>query len=257
MTTQYSLDQINDILAYTDACFGDPDGESNDWIVHEIQSEYIHTDVKIYNADEQRRTFVTCGMSARNMSSPDEMPCRTELVMHASPQLDNTKDGLLAAKELTRMSKFPFRNDTWFGEGHTINLSPAFHERFGFDAVVFADILDPYELNGVGEVRFLNIVPIYNEELEWIKKNNPFTFLDILYMHVGDTMFNIDSRREPLIPDVDETEWDLMRSLNITKNALLRLKEYLEKLEKCGEDIDYDRIGEWISQHGEPLEPEE
>lgn len=49
------------------------------------------------------------------MNAPVESFERIELVMNASQDVDI----IVPLREIVRLSKYPFRNDTWLGMGHT------------------------------------------------------------------------------------------------------------------------------------------
>ena len=127
-------------------------------IVHEIVSEYVHTDVAIVH-DEEETTFVTFGVGAREMDAPEGMYKKFEMAMSASKETLTDKQTLLIANELVKISKFPFRNKTWLGPFHTINTSEEFSKEFGFQYFLF-DVLGEYE----NSVVVLKCIPIYEDE---------------------------------------------------------------------------------------------
>ena len=127
-------------------------------IVHEIVSEYVHTDVAIVH-DEDETTFVTFGVGAREMDAPEGMYKRFEIAMSASKETLTDKQILLIANELVKISKFPFRNKTWLGPFHTINASEEFSKEFGFHYFLF-DVLGEYE----DSVVVLKCIPVYEGE---------------------------------------------------------------------------------------------
>ncbi len=84
---EYTSPQRDSVCDYLREQFGESE---NGFITHEINSEYVHTDVlRIDN--EEGKVFVTFGLRARKMRIPvpqlkDEQ--RTELVMYSSPDMD-------------------------------------------------------------------------------------------------------------------------------------------------------------------------
>ena len=46
-------------------------GSHYDFIVHEITSEYVHTDAFIIKTPTGEKQFITCGMGAREMNTPN------------------------------------------------------------------------------------------------------------------------------------------------------------------------------------------
>ena len=131
-------------------------------IVHEIVSEYVHSDVAIVN-DEDETTFVTFGVGAREMNAPEGMYKRFEISMSASKDTLTDKQTFLIANELVKISKFPFRNNTWLGPFHTINASEEFIKEFGFKYFIF-DVLSEYD----NSVVILKCIPVYESEYEAI-----------------------------------------------------------------------------------------
>lgn len=194
----YTMEQMEEILQFIRETFG----EGGEYETHEVSSQYVHTDVAIIASEGEGRTFVTFGMGARSMHSPLAEWERTELVMFASDGLAPlTREGMAVAEELTRLSKFPFREDTWFGPGHTIDASETFRETFGYDSFLFfAPGIDTH-LTDVGNVQFLIAVPIYQAEREWIMEHDSFTFLEALLELPEEDLFCADVRRESLLPD--------------------------------------------------------
>ena len=71
------------------------------------------------------------------------------------------KQTFLIANELIKISKFPFRNNTWLGPFHTINASEEFIKEFGFKYFIF-DVLSEYD----NSVVILKCIPIYESEYE-------------------------------------------------------------------------------------------
>lgn len=194
----YTPEQMEEILHFIRETFG----EGGKYNAHEVSSKYVHTDVAIIAPEGEGRTFVTFGMGARPMNSPFAEWERTELVMFASDGLDLlTKEGIAVAQELTGLSKYPFREDTWFGPGHTIDASEAFRETFGYDSFLFFGPGIDTHLTDVGNVKFLIAIPIYREEREWIMEHDSFTFLEALLELPEEDLFCADVRRESLISD--------------------------------------------------------
>ncbi len=226
-------------------------GES-ELISHELESEYIHTDTALIAPEEQTRTCVTFGMGARKMNSPTDVS-RIELAISASPEMDLTaQDGFLLAGEITHISKYPFREDTWLEAGHTINASEDFKKRFGYAYFAFWDLGLSFRPTGIPEeVHFLALVPIYAEEREWIVENNTLAFLYHLYDTYGDGMFQADRPRQVCIPDWDEDEQNaqlLMRFLGLNEETLAALLERMEEAEENGEEVTYEQLGMWVQE---------
>lgn len=170
------------------------------FVAHEIKSEYVHTDTIVLGTKSSEKVFATFGVSARAQYAPFTELERIELVMWSSPKLKKKEDNALVCSELCRISKYPFKNNTWFGPGHTLPLSKSMKERFGYDYYVFYGPILHCELENIGIVSFLMLIPIYEDECEWIVKNNSFDFLEAYIEKKGELHTNIDKNREHFIP---------------------------------------------------------
>ena len=196
----YTPKQMEEIIGFIEENFGE-----GEFIAHERESEYVHTDVNISD-DGEMKNFVTFGMGAGRMNAPVEPFERIELIMNASQDVDIT----IPLGEIVRLSKFPFRNDTWLGIGHTLSFTDHFKNAFGYEYILLAPsslFFSPKDTtNGVKSVVFLNVIPIYKDEREWIVENNSFVYLDLLYNKFGDDMFKVDVKREHYIPTDEEVD---------------------------------------------------
>ena len=199
----YTPEQMNEIVEFISQKY-----EGDGYIAHETNSEYVHTDVNI-SADGEMRKFVTFGMGAAKMNSPFEEFTRIELVMSSSLDTDVTsRNGCELLSGLIDLSKYPFRNDTWFGWGHTVDVSKRFADIFGYEFVLLAPtsrVFSPNDTtNDVKNVMFLEIIPIYADEREWIVKNNSFIYLALLNIKFGNKMCLVDVKREHYIPSEED-----------------------------------------------------
>ena len=164
----YGEDAMNEVCGFLDEEFGG-DGAGG-MIAHELVSEYVHTDVGVYESEEGIRTFATFGMGARETNSPLREFRRVELLLTAAPKEEDEPEinTRILCSELQHLSKFPFKENTWFGPGHTVNASETFRETFGYSFFFFLQYHHSLEVKRVGEVRFLLAIPIYEDEREWI-----------------------------------------------------------------------------------------
>lgn len=201
---EYSPSQMDDVMDFIEKKFGCGGKRPNDgFLSHELTSEYVHTDV-VMTENEYYKHFVTCGMGARQMCDwmimMDEELKRLEILFVLSPDCKlSDKDKFLLCGELTRITKYPFANDTCFGPGHTINASKEFKERFGYDYFLFYVPVEKINVYGVGDVHFIPLIPIYEEEREWMVNNNS---IEWLYKSIEaiDEIVLIDKQREKFIP---------------------------------------------------------
>ena len=199
----YTSEQIDNVMDFIEEKFGSS-GKRKGLISHEITSEYIHTDIAITrNKDYQH--FVTCGMGAREMSNwmimAEEELKRLELFFILSRKYKlSEKDKLILCAELTRITKYPFRNNTFFGPGHTIDASKEFKERFGYSYFLFFVPVEKMYVENIGDVHFIPLIPIYEEEREWMVKNDSFEWL-LGAVETLDDILKIDNKREVFIPN--------------------------------------------------------
>ena len=122
-------------------------GKGGGYIAHELKSEYVHTDTMLIESKNADRTFVTFGMGARKMNTPNNAK-RCELVMYSTKNIaTESKESFIISGELARISKFPFREDTWLGTGHTMDASEEFKETFGYDFFAFKKLSLSAKLN--------------------------------------------------------------------------------------------------------------
>ena len=68
-------------------------------------------------------------------------------------------DVIAPLRDLVRLSKYLFRNETWLGMGHTLNFTDDFKKAFGSECVLLAPsslVFSPRDTtNGVRNVVFL------------------------------------------------------------------------------------------------------
>lgn len=204
MPCRYSDKQMEQVMEFIREEFGYDaiDG----YLIHEITSEYVHTDVLMTQNDNYTH-LVTCGMGAREMcqwaiDADCEELRRLELVFCLPPDKKWTEHEIkVLSGELVRLSKFPFREDTFFAPGHTINASKVFKEMFGFDSFLFFLPVAKVDVKGAGDVYFLVVIPVYAEEQAWMEENNSLQY--IYEMPNVDEMAKIQER-EIFIPNKEK-----------------------------------------------------
>ena len=207
----YTEDEMEEITEFIEESFG-----KGEYVIHELKSEYVHTDISVcFNG--QVRNFVTFGMSAATMNAPLPLYERIELVMHTTAEFNSLSSNCKTLQnELCGLSKLPFLNNTWIGIGHTIGASNKFKSTFGYDAFLLAptDVKfkfsedDEYE----SEVLFLNVIPIYDDERKWMIENDSFAYIDMLYRKFDKEIYVVDKEREHYIPkDSEYDEFKLLK----------------------------------------------
>lgn len=193
----YTPEQLIEIQNYIAANFG---SNETDYIAREIESNYIHTDVLIIDNKNDLKVFASMGMGARAMNTPDNDFNNIELMCFASQDLDvSSEETLLIANAIVRTTKFPFSDNTWFGPGHTINVSDDFKEQFGYDYFLFLYSGFTTVISGIGNVNYLILIPLYSEERDWIVKNGSTVFLEKLLANLGYDALIINKSRNKIL----------------------------------------------------------
>ena len=67
LPAMYTPEQLLEIQNFIKANFG---SNETDYIAHEMESEYVHTDVLIVDNQVDLKVFASIGMGAREMNSP-------------------------------------------------------------------------------------------------------------------------------------------------------------------------------------------
>lgn len=230
----YTSKQVDEITNALDEKYN----TTSEFIAHEITSEYVHTDIYIGNVAEDERVYATFGMGARKTASPLETYQRIELVMFSSRDFDiKSKESRILDSQLVALSKYPFENDTWFGPGHTINANDDFKEMFGYDSFLFATDGLPYELSDIGTITPLMVIPVYQDEVDWMINNNSMEFLE---QFCKSDHFNalVNRERPHFLPDNlecddgEETNIDVLMSLfGLTEEQAIALEKELDTIE--------------------------
>ena len=202
---QYTPSQMDDVMDFIEEKFGGGGKRLADGLLtHEITSEYVHTDVVITGNDDYQH-IVTCGMGARQMNDwmimMDEELKRIEILFVLSPEYNlSIEDNMLLCNELTRITKYPFRENSYFGPGHTINVSKEFKERVGYDYFLFYLPVEKMNLYRIGDIYFIPLIPIYEKERDWMVENNSFEWLYAMKEDIEEAIL-IDNGRKEFIPN--------------------------------------------------------
>ena len=245
----YTDKQLQKMEEFVEQQFG-----PNYYVAHEIESEYVHTDTLFIRNAKDEKFFVSCGMGAREMNAPDGFK-RCEIVMSAREDfVFASEKGVILAAELARISKFPFRKDTWLGTGHTLDASEKFKKAFGYDYFAFIKLPLSTRLPETDDrINFLMLVPIYEEEREWCVKNHTLAFLDKLHEKHGGMEYYADYKRDLFIPDSSDEEeiadYNVMSALGIDRPTFEKLCEFFEEQEQKGIEVTYDMIGKWVEEN--------
>ena len=166
-------------------------------VFHELVSPDIHVDICVVPPSEERDyyTLVTMGMGAHRMNVPEELAEykleRAELAIALPPdwKLDegSMKDErwYWPFRLLKVLARLPISSDTWLGFGHTMGKQSPFAEN---TALCGALLVGPQDivwnggevctLPGGEEVNFYQVIPLYQEELEYKLEHDADTLIE-------------------------------------------------------------------------------
>ncbi len=183
---------LDEIEAHVKRHFG-----ACDTVWHEMISDLVHLDVLVVEPTEERPyyTLVTSGMSDLPMRVPDGStdPRRVELVMRAMPPVpfdnESMRDEAVywPVRHLKQLARMPHALDTWLAVGQTVSTDPPEPVAPGIDFCAFGclELLDPaarrLRAQDGTEIAFLQVVPLYREELDWKLAEKRPGALDVLF----------------------------------------------------------------------------
>ena len=79
---------------------------------------------------------------------------------------------------------------------------------FGYDFVLLIPtglVFSPSDkTNGIENVVFLTMIPLYDDERDWLVENNSAVYLFLLNSKFGEDIFKVDFKREHYIPSEEE-----------------------------------------------------
>ena len=187
----YSEEEFNCIEAHIGKYFGKCKN-----VFHEIVSPDIHVDIAIIEPCKKRNYYVmvTMGMGARPMSMPEELENqnldRAEILVCLPPdwKFDDLEkeEWYWPIRWLKILARLPIEEDSWLGWGHTIPNGGPFASNTGLSSVL---LLNPGAFNrksfecrlpGGEIVNFYQMVPLYQEEVDFKIKNNTEILLNFL-----------------------------------------------------------------------------
>lgn len=131
-------------------------------------------------------TLVTVGMGSRKMLSPGPETDCIELVMYLSKDFDfNSEKGKYLVSKLVDFTKYPFRNDTWLGNGHTIRTPDINFNYFPFKSILLTEAktvggrrnASVYLPICDNTIKFYYVIPVLDDEYDYILNNGHKAFL--------------------------------------------------------------------------------
>ncbi len=195
--THLSDAQMDEIQGFVSEHFGESEN-----VLHEILSEIVHLDLLPVAATDAFPfvTICTMGMSALAMHCPpnsddSQIPRHTELVLHLPADWpledlgtdDFNNEDYWPIEGLKYIARIPFLYNTFIAVGHTIpNGDPP--EPFSPNTDFVCWLVLPEMLNSDAQcmegtdrnVTFLQIVPIYLEEMNLIVEEGAQAFFDLM-----------------------------------------------------------------------------
>ncbi len=186
------------------------------FVFHELESDALHIDVH-YVPASRRRPFdllVTSGMSELPMRTPEAAFCwrYAELVALLHPGwLLSSERHCWPVRMLTDLARYPHRNKTWLGCGHSIGdaedpprpyapgtrLTAALLRHSPMLPARFSTMRGPSER----KISFLTVIPLYGEELR-VKLHEGTETLLALFAECGISDI-IDPHRPSAVLDAD------------------------------------------------------
>ena len=187
----YSEDEMSAIEQHIKNTFGEFEN-----VFHELVSPDIHVDICVVPPSEERDycTLVTMGMGAHRMNVPEELAeyklerAELAIALPADRKLDqeSMKDErwYWPIRLLKGLARFPIECETWLGCGHTMDNE----EPFAGNTKLCASILiEPQNaedgsevcvLPGGEEVNFYQVIPLYEDELNYKLEHDADALLD-------------------------------------------------------------------------------
>ena len=186
----YAEEEIDALDAHIDKYFGKSEN-----VFHEIASPDIHVDIYIIEPTRKRNyyTLITMGMGARRMKAPDELKEykleRAEIIVYLPANWNVTgsddKD-YWPVRWLKLLARLPIQNDTWLGWGHTVPNGGPFAPNTQLSGVMLVNPESVKEgasvckLPGGDEVNFYQMIPLYEEEMNFKIENGAEALLEIM-----------------------------------------------------------------------------
>ena len=165
-------------------------------VFHEIVSPDIHVDICMVPPTEERDyyTLVTMGMGAHRMNVPEELAeyklerAELAIALPADWKLDqeSMKDEkwYWPIRLLKSLARLPINCDSWLGHGHTVENREPFADN---TKLCTATLIGPQDtedgsevctLPGGEEVNFYQVIPLYEDELDYKLEHDVDALLD-------------------------------------------------------------------------------
>ena len=176
-------------------------------VLHEKESEVIHSDIFIVKPGEDRNynLLLTCGLSALPMKVPGELDhlkfAEITILLPANwkPEYKDLaeENNYWPVRALKQLSRYPHLNNTWLGYGHTIPLDHSRKVNHNFDSIILLESITlsddfTYIETEEKEIYFYSAIPIYKEELEYKMEHGTGKLLSIFQQFGIDEIVDIN-----------------------------------------------------------------
>lgn len=181
----YTENDKNEIILDIESQFG-----SCMTILHEIVSDDIHIDIAVIPPTKEMDFYklFTIGMGSREMNTPKKLKQqklqRAELAMFISNDWNINTDDVKyhwTIDLLKTIARMPFNQNTWVGEGHSIDLVNA--ENYGgFSGTLLLSLQsgdNAIVLNSGKHLNFYLAVPIFKNEMLYKNQSGCDKLLDL------------------------------------------------------------------------------
>lgn len=164
-------------------------------VFHEVFSPDIHVDICLIPPAKKRNyyTLVTMGMGAHKMNVPEELSQykleRAELLITLPADwkiVDKDEKWYWPIRLLKNIARLPIEEDTWIGWGHTVDNTKPYAENTKLSgALIVAPEAgerksETCKLPDKSEVNFYQIIPLYNEEMEYKIAHDANALLELM-----------------------------------------------------------------------------
>lgn len=199
----YTEAEVDICEAYIEKCYG-----KIETYFHEIVSPDIHLDIALIPPSEEMPVYklVTVGMGAYSMNVPKELRNsgidRAELVIFLPPDWNvksSDENDYWPIRNMKILGRYPLHNDTWLGVGHTIISQDGkpYAENTKLNGTLLLTACDmdsnpmKITLPGGKQVCFLQIIPLYQEEMDFKLTNSANALLELFDQNQIDIVVDI------------------------------------------------------------------
>lgn len=173
----YDEEEVEALDAHIEKYFGESEN-----VFHEIVSPDIHVDIYVIEPTPARNfyTLITVGMGAHLMDVPEELDeyklKRAEMVIYLPADWDiynGDEEYYWPLRWLKILARLPIKHDTWLGWGHTVPNGGPFADNTLLSGVMLINPEDVEEgaaiceLPNGEEVNFYQVIPVYEEEMNY------------------------------------------------------------------------------------------